>query len=129
MNVYRIKLLGAQVHSVDSGSATLKDALNEALRDWVTNVDDTYYIIGSVTGLHPYPMIVRDFNLEVVGEELISQSQDLFNGMPDAIVACVGGGSNAMGIFYPFINMTETRLIGVEAGGEGVETGEHAAPK
>ena len=127
LNVYRIKLLGAQVHSVDSGSATLKDALNEALRDWVTNVDDTYYIIGSVTGPHPYPMIVRDFN-SVVGEELISQSKKLFNGMPDAIVACVGGGSNAMGIFYPFINMTETRLIGVEAGGEGVETGEHAAP-
>ena len=127
LNVYRIKLLGAQVHSVDSGSATLKDALNEALRDWVTNVDDTYYIIGSVTGPHPYPMIVRDFN-SVVGEELISQSEELFNGMPDAIVACVGGGSNAMGIFYPFINMTETRLIGVEAGGEGVETGEHAAP-
>ena len=127
LNVYRIKLLGAQVHSVDSGSATLKDALNEALRDWVTNVDDTYYIIGSVTGPHPYPMIVRDFN-SVVGEELISQSKELFNKMPDAIVACVGGGSNAMGIFYPFINMPETRLVGVEAGGEGVETGEHAAP-
>ena len=126
-NVYRIKLLGAQIHSVDSGSATLKDALNEALRDWVTNVDDTYYIIGSVTGPHPYPMIVRDFN-SVVGEEMISQSQDLFNKMPDAIVACVGGGSNAMGAFYPFININETRLIGVEAGGEGVQTGEHAAP-
>ena len=126
-NVYRIKLLGAQVHSVDSGSATLKDALNEALRDWVTNVDDTYYIIGSVTGPHPYPMIVRDFN-SVVGEELISQSKELFNKMPDAIVACVGGGSNAMGAFYPFININETRLIGVEAGGEGVQTGEHAAP-
>ena len=126
-NVYRIKLLGAQIHSVDSGSATLKDALNEALRDWVTNVDDTYYIIGSVTGPHPYPMIVRDFN-SVVGEELISQSQDLFDKMPDAIVACVGGGSNAMGAFYPFINIKETRLIGVEAGGEGVQTGEHAAP-
>ncbi len=126
-NVYRIKLLGAKIHSVDSGSATLKDALNEALRDWVTNVDDTYYIIGSVTGPHPYPMIVRDFN-SVVGEELISQSQDLFNKMPDAIVACVGGGSNAMGAFYPFININETRLIGVEAGGEGVQTGEHAAP-
>ena len=126
-NVYRIKLLGAQIHSVDSGSATLKDALNEALRDWVTNVDDTYYIIGSVTGPHPYPMIVRDFN-SVVGEELITQSQDLFNKMPDAIVACVGGGSNAMGAFYPFININETRLIGVEAGGEGVQTGEHAAP-
>ena len=127
LNVYRIKLLGAQVHSVDSGSATLKDALNEALRDWVTNVDDTYYIIGSVTGPHPYPMIVRDFN-SVVGEELLSQSNELFNAMPDAIVACVGGGSNAMGIFYPFININETRLIGVEAGGKGVETGEHAAP-
>ena len=127
LNVYRIKLLGAQVHKVDSGSATLKDALNEALRDWVTNVDDTYYIIGSVTGPHPYPMIVRDFN-SVVGEELISQSKELFNKMPDAIVACVGGGSNAMGAFYPFINIAGTRLIGVEAGGEGVETGEHAAP-
>ena len=127
LNVYRIKLLGAQVHTVDSGSATLKDALNEALRDWVTNVDDTYYIIGSVTGPHPYPMIVRDFN-SVVGEELISQSKELFNKMPDAIVACVGGGSNAMGAFYPFINIAGTRLIGVEAGGEGVETGEHAAP-
>ena len=90
LNVYRIKLLGAEVHAVDSGSATLKDALNEALRDWVTNVDDTYYIIGSVTGPHPYPMIVRDFN-SVVGEELIIQSQKLFNSMPDAIVACVGG--------------------------------------
>ena len=127
LNVYRIKLLGAQVHAVDSGSATLKDALNEALRDWVTNVDDTYYIIGSVTGPHPYPMIVRDFN-SVVGEELINQSKELFNSMPNAIVACVGGGSNAMGAFYPFINIKETRLIGVEAGGEGVETGEHAAP-
>ena len=127
LNVYRIKLLGAQVHAVDSGSATLKDALNEALRDWVTNVDDTYYIIGSVTGPHPYPMIVRDFN-SVVGEELIVQSKELFNAMPDAIVACVGGGSNAMGAFYPFIKFNETRLIGVEAGGEGIETGEHAAP-
>ena len=127
LNVYRIKLLGAQVHSVDSGSATLKDALNEALRDWVTNVDDTYYIIGSVTGPHPYPMIVRDFN-SVVGEELIMQSNDLFNSMPNAIVACVGGGSNAMGAFYPFINVAETRLIGVEAAGNGINTGEHAAP-
>ena len=127
LNVYRIKLLGAQVHSVDSGSATLKDALNEALRDWVTNVDDTYYIIGSVTGPHPYPMIVRDFN-SVVGEELIVQSNELFNSMPNAIVACVGGGSNAMGVFYPFINVTETRLIGVEAAGKGIDTGEHAAP-
>ncbi len=127
LNVYRIKLLGAHVHAVDSGTATLKDALNEALRDWVTNVDDTYYIIGSVTGPHPYPMIVRDFN-SVVGHELIKQSQDNFGKMPDAIVACVGGGSNAMGAFYPFIDISETRLIGVEAGGNGVETGEHAAP-
>ena len=127
LNVYRIKLLGAHVHAVDSGTATLKDALNEALRDWVTNVDDTYYIIGSVTGPHPYPMIVRDFN-SVVGHELIKQSQDSFGKMPDAIVACVGGGSNAMGAFYPFIDVSETRLIGVEAGGIGVETGEHAAP-
>ncbi len=127
LNVYRIKLLGAHVHAVDSGTATLKDALNEALRDWVTNVDDTYYIIGSVTGPHPYPMIVRDFN-SVVGHELIKQSQDNFGRMPDAIVACVGGGSNAMGAFYPFIDISETRLIGVEAGGNGVETGEHAAP-
>ena len=127
LNVYRIKLLGAHVHAVDSGSATLKDALNEALRDWVTNVDDTYYIIGSVTGPHPYPMIVRDFN-SVVGKEVIHQSKECFNRMPDAIVACVGGGSNAMGIFHPFIDINETRLIGVEAGGKGVATGEHAAP-
>ena len=127
LNVYRIKLLGAHVHAVDSGTATLKDALNEALRDWVTNVEDTYYIIGSVTGPHPYPMIVRDFN-SVVGHELIKQSKDNFGKMPDAIIACVGGGSNAMGAFYPFIDVSETRLIGVEAGGIGVETGEHAAP-
>ena len=127
LNVYRIKLLGAYVHAVDSGTATLKDALNEALRDWVTNVEDTYYIIGSVTGPHPYPMIVRDFN-SVVGHELIKQSKDNFGKMPDAIIACVGGGSNAMGAFYPFIDVSETRLIGVEAGGNGVETGEHAAP-
>ena len=127
LNVYRIKLLGAHVHPVDSGSATLKDALNEALRDWVTNVDHTYYIIGSVTGPHPYPMIVRDFNA-VVGQEIIKQSQELFQQLPDAVVACVGGGSNAMGAFYPFINEKDVRLIGVEAGGKGVETGEHAAP-
>jgi len=127
LNVYRIKLLGAHVHPVDSGSATLKDALNEALRDWVTNVEDTYYIIGSVTGPHPYPMIVRDFN-SVVGQELITQSNELFNQLPDAVVACVGGGSNAMGAFYPFIKEEGVRLIGVEAGGKGVQTGEHAAP-
>ena len=127
LNVYRMKLLGAKVHEVNSGSATLKDALNEALRDWVTNIEDTYYIIGSVTGPHPYPMIVRDFNA-VVGYELIEQSQESFGRMPDSIIACVGGGSNAMGIFYPFIKMNDVELIGVEAAGKGIETGEHAAP-
>tara|TARA_E500000178_G_scaffold16152_1_gene15540 strand:+ start:623 stop:1819 length:1197 start_codon:yes stop_codon:yes gene_type:complete len=127
LNVYRMKLLGAKVHEVNSGSATLKDALNEALRDWVTNIEDTYYIIGSVTGPHPYPMIVRDFNA-VVGYELIEQSQESFGRMPDSIIACVGGGSNAMGIFYPFIKMNNVELIGVEAAGKGIETGEHAAP-
>ena len=127
LNVYRIKLLGATVHAVDSGTATLKDALNEAMRDWVTNIEDTYYIIGSVTGPHPYPMIVRDFNA-VVGRELKEQSQRLFSKYPDAIVACVGGGSNAMGIFYPFLQDTSVELIGVEAAGNGLETGQHAAP-
>ena len=127
LNVYRIKLLGATVHAVDSGTATLKDALNEALRDWVTNIDDTYYIIGSVTGPHPYPMIVRDFN-SIVGRELREQSVTLFGGFPEAIIACVGGGSNAMGIFYPFIKETEVQLFGVEAAGSGIETGKHAAP-
>ena len=127
LNVYRMKLLGAKVHEVNSGSATLKDALNEALRDWATNIEDTYYIIGSVTGPHPYPMIVRDFNA-VVGYELIEQSQESFGRMPDSIIACVGGGSNAMGIFYPFIKMNDVELIGVEAAGKGIETGEHAAP-
>ena len=127
LNVYRMKLLGAKVHEVNSGSATLKDALNEALRDWVTNIEDTYYIIGSVTGPHPYPMIVRDFNA-VVGYELIEQSQESFGRMPDSIIACVGGGSNAMGIFYPFIKMHDVELIGVEAAGKGIETGAHAAP-
>jgi tryptophan synthase beta chain len=127
LNVYRIKLLGATVHAVDSGTATLKDALNEALRDWVTNIDDTYYIIGSVTGPHPYPMIVRDFN-SIVGRELREQSVKLFGAFPEAIIACVGGGSNAMGIFYPFIKETEVQLFGVEAAGSGIETGKHAAP-
>ena len=126
-NVYRMKLLGATVVPVESGSKTLKDALNEALRDWVTNVSNTFYIIGTVAGPHPYPMMVRDFN-SVVGHELIDQSKKNFGRMPDAIVACVGGGSNAMGAFYPFIDIKETRLIGVEAGGNGIETGEHAAP-
>ena len=127
LNVYRIKLLGAKVHAVDSGTATLKDALNEALRDWVTNIEDTYYIIGSVTGPHPYPMIVRDFN-SIVGRELRDQSIELFNKFPDAIIACVGGGSNAMGVFYPFLEDNEVQLIGVEAAGIGLETGKHAAP-
>ena len=127
LNVYRIKLLGATVHAVDSGTATLKDALNEAMRDWVTNIEDTYYIIGSVTGPHPYPMIVRDFNA-IVGRELKEQSLKLFSQYPDAIIACVGGGSNAMGIFYPFLEENNVELIGVEAAGNGIETGQHAAP-
>ena len=127
LNVYRIKLLGAKVHAVDSGTATLKDALNEAMRDWVTNIEDTYYIIGSVTGPHPYPMIVRDFNA-IVGRELKDQSLELFSQFPDAIIACVGGGSNAMGIFYPFLEEADVELIGVEAAGNGLETGQHAAP-
>ena len=127
LNVYRIKLLGATVHAVDSGTATLKDALNEAMRDWVTNIEDTYYIIGSVTGPHPYPMIVRDFNA-IVGRELKEQSFQLFSQYPDAIIACVGGGSNAMGIFYPFLEEKNVELIGVEAAGNGIETGQHAAP-
>ena len=127
LNVFRMKLLGAEVISVTSGTKTLKDAMNEAMRDWVTNVDDTYYIIGSVAGPHPYPEIVRDFN-SVVGEELITQSFEEFGKDPDVLVACVGGGSNAMGLFYPFINMKNVKLIGVEAGGLGLESGKHAAP-
>ncbi|MDC0422749.1 tryptophan synthase subunit beta [Methylophilaceae bacterium] len=126
-NVYRMKLLGAKVVPVESGSKTLKDALNEALRDWVTNVSDTFYIIGTVAGPHPYPMMVRDFN-SVVGKECKTQMPDLAGSQPDAILACVGGGSNAMGIFYPYIDDKNVRLIGVEAAGEGVETGRHAAP-
>ena len=127
LNVFRMKLLGAEVVSVTSGTKTLKDAMNEAMRDWLTNVDDTYYIIGSVAGPHPYPEIVRDFN-SVVGEELITQSKQEFNKDPEVLIACVGGGSNAMGLFYPFINAKNVRLIGVEAGGLGLETGKHAAP-
>jgi tryptophan synthase beta chain len=122
-----MKLLGAEVCAVDSGTKTLKDAMNEAMRDWVTNVDDTHYIIGSVAGPHPYPQIVRDFN-SIVGVELKSQSRDLFGRYPDKIIACVGGGSNAMGIFYPFIRDNSVDLIGIEAGGSGVHTGKHAAP-
>ena len=127
LNVYRIKILGAEVVSVRSGSKTLKDAMNEAMRDWVTNVDNTYYIIGSVAGPHPYPKIVRDFNAGV-GSEVLIQSEEQMGKMPDLLVACVGGGSNAMGLFYPFIDISTTRLVGVEAGGLGLDTGKHAAP-
>ncbi|MFO8046024.1 MAG: tryptophan synthase subunit beta [Halomonas sp.] len=127
LNVYRMRLLGANVIPVESGTRTLKDALNEALRDWVTNVDTTYYIIGTVAGPHPYPMIVRDFNA-VVGREARRQSFEEFGKLPDALVACVGGGSNAMGLFYPFVEDDEVAMYGVEAGGDGVETGRHAAP-
>jgi tryptophan synthase beta chain len=126
LNVFRMKLLGATVRPVESGTKTLKDALNEALRDWVTNVYDTYYMIGSVAGPHPYPMMVRDFQ-RIIGDELRGQLRAAEGRLPDAIVACVGGGSNAMGIFYPFLDDRGVRLVGVEAAGEGVETGRHAA--
>ena len=126
-NVRRMELLGAQVHSVTSGSATLKDAMNEALRDWVTNVRNTHYCVGSVAGPHPYPMIVRDFQA-VIGKEARAQMLEQAGKLPDAVVACVGGGSNAMGIFAGFIDDASVRLIGVEAAGEGIETGRHAAP-
>src|SRR5512134_3136726 len=125
-NVYRMKLLGAKVVPVESGSRTLKDALNEAMRDWVTNIENTFYIIGTVAGPHPYPMMVRDFQ-SVIGEESIVQMQELAGRQPDAVIACVGGGSNAMGIFYPYLKHENTRLIGVEAAGEGLSTGRHAA--
>jgi tryptophan synthase beta chain len=125
-NVHRMGVLGARVVPVESGSRTLKDALNEAMRDWVTNVEDTFYIIGTVAGPHPYPMMVRDFQ-SVIGEESIVQMQELAGRQPDAVIACVGGGSNAMGIFYPYISKTDVRLIGVEAAGEGLSTGKHAA--
>ncbi|MDW7747795.1 tryptophan synthase subunit beta [Halomonas sp.] len=127
LNVYRMRLLGANVIPVESGTRTLKDAMNEALRDWVTNVDTTYYIIGTVAGPHPYPMLVRDFNA-VVGREARRQSFEEFGKLPDALIACVGGGSNAMGLFYPFVEDDEVAMYGVEAGGDGVETGRHAAP-
>jgi len=126
-NVFRMKLLGATVIPVDSGSKTLKDALNEAMRDWVTNIADTFYIIGTVAGPHPYPMMVRDFQ-SIIGIEARRQMPELIGRQPDAIIACVGGGSNAMGIFYPYINDKDVRLIGVEAAGLGMETGRHAAP-
>ncbi len=125
-NVYRMKLLGAQVVPVESGSKTLKDALNEAMRDWVTNVDDTFYIIGTVAGPHPYPMMVRDFQ-SVIGRECLTQMPERFGRQPDVVVACVGGGSNAIGIMHPYIDLPGVRLIGVEAAGEGIETGRHSA--
>jgi tryptophan synthase beta chain len=125
-NVYRMHLLGATVVPVESGSKTLKDALNEALRDWVTNVERTFYIIGTVAGPHPYPMMVRDFQ-RVIGDECLVQMPEMAGRQPDAVIACVGGGSNAMGIFYPYIEHEATRLIGVEAAGLGIETGRHAA--
>ena len=127
LNVYRMKLLGAQVVPVRSGSKTLKDAMNEALRDWVTHVDNTHYIIGTVAGPHPYPKLVRDFQA-VIGQEAKSQCLELVGRLPDALVACVGGGSNALGLFHPFIDEEDVRLVGVEAGGLGLETGRHAAP-
>jgi len=127
LNVYRMKLLGATVVAVESGSKTLKDALNEALRDWVTNVDNTFYIIGTVAGPHPYPAMVRDFQA-IIGREAKQQCQEAAGRLPDALVACVGGGSNAIGLFYPFIDEPSVKLIGVEAAGDGVVTGRHSAP-
>ncbi|WP_126455996.1 tryptophan synthase subunit beta [Sulfuriflexus mobilis] len=127
LNVYRMKLLGAKVVAVESGSKTLKDALNEAMRDWVTNVDDTFYIIGTVAGPHPYPAMVRDFQA-IIGREAREQCQAQTGRLPDALVACVGGGSNAIGLFYPFLNDDGVKIYGVEAAGDGLETGNHAAP-
>ncbi len=127
LNVYRMKLLGAEVIPVTSGSQTLKDAMNEAMRDWVTNVDDTFYIIGTVAGPHPYPKLVRDFQC-IIGREAREQSLKQTGKLPDALVACVGGGSNAIGLFHPFLEDESVKMYGVEAGGHGVETGEHAAP-
>jgi len=127
LNVYRMKLLGAEVVPVTSGSRTLKDAMNEAMRDWVTNVDSTFYIIGTVAGPHPYPMLVRDFQ-SVIGREARAQSLSQTGRLPDALVACVGGGSNAIGLFHPFLQDAEVEMFGVEAGGKGLETGQHAAP-
>jgi tryptophan synthase beta chain len=125
-NVYRMRLLGAEVVPVESGSRTLKDALNEAMRDWVTHVEDTFYIIGTVAGPHPYPMMVRDFN-SVVGKECLQQMPQIAGRQPDYVIACVGGGSNAMGIFYDYIALEQVKLIGVEAAGEGLDSGRHAA--
>ncbi len=126
-NVFRMKLLGATVVPVESGSKTLKDALNEAMRDWVTNIDSTFYILGTAAGPHPYPMLVRDFQ-RIIGIEAKEQMQEMLGRQPDMVVACVGGGSNAIGIFHPYVDVEGVRLVGVEAGGDGVETGRHAAP-
>ena len=126
-NVYRMKLLGAEVVSVESGSKTLKDALNEAMRDWVTNIDDTFYIIGTVAGPHPYPAMVRDFQA-VIGREAREQVQKQAGRLPDALIACVGGGSNAIGLFYPFLDDKDVAIYGVEAAGDGLDSGRHAAP-
>ncbi len=126
-NVYRMNLLGAKVVPVHSGSSTLKDALNEAMRDWVTNIDDTFYIIGTVAGPHPYPAMVRDFQT-IIGREAKQQCQEMTGRLPDALVACVGGGSNAIGLFHPFIDDDSVKIFGVEAAGDGVETGHHSAP-
>ncbi|RQO36157.1 tryptophan synthase subunit beta [Herminiimonas sp. KBW02] len=125
-NVYRMKLLGAKVVPVESGSKTLKDALNEAMRDWVTNIENTFYIIGTVAGPHPYPMMVRDFQ-SVIGNECIEQMPEMTSRQPDYVVACIGGGSNAMGIFYPYIEHKNVQLVGVEAAGEGLDSGKHSA--
>nr|WP_227500295.1 tryptophan synthase subunit beta [Marinobacter nanhaiticus] len=127
LNVYRMKLLGAEVHPVESGTRTLKDAMNDAMRDWVTNVDDTFYIIGTVAGPHPYPLLVRDFQA-VIGRETRAQCLDKTGRLPDALVACVGGGSNAIGMFYPFLTDESVEMYGVEAGGLGLDSGQHAAP-
>ena len=127
INVYRMKLLGAEVVPVSSGSKTLKDAMNEAIRDWITNVDDTFYILGTVAGPHPYPEMVREFQ-KIIGEETREQIMAHEGRLPDALVACVGGGSNAMGLFYPFLNDETVQIYGVEAAGEGLDTGRHAAP-
>jgi len=126
LNVFRMRLLGAKVAAVTNGSRTLKDAISEAMRDWVTNIATTHYLLGSALGAHPYPMMVRDFH-KVIGEEARAQSLEQLGRLPDTIIACVGGGSNAIGIFYPFVNDSSVRLIGTEAGGRGANLGQHAA--
>lgn len=126
LNVFRMRLMGAEVRPVSAGTGTLKDATSEAIRDWVTNVESTHYILGSVAGPHPYPMIVRDFQA-VIGEETRAQCEEKWSGLPDILLACVGGGSNAMGLFHEFVNESSVRMIGIEAAGEGVESGKHAA--